>query len=488
MKERGSGNESGSRDWRAAPAEERNARLASELREAAAKLDPLVTLSRSTQDEILQFRERYEERDANAPLPPVMLRQLRKGSRRYLELQGRLRDLAVRYEPLADLVADELRRLQLDPTLRYAGVGLGTAAALTLYDNYLSLLMIMKDPRLRRLVNDPDRGYGIEEDELSELVERLNSKSNRDRLRKLVDAWDDAPEGLSENAASALEPIRRTIESSVSYRYAHEQTLEASLPTKGRIRRAHFLDRLNHLADDAVGTVSEVFGNGIGLVETRKGKLWNQEEVRRKVLDTLQPLDLLLEKTPFRLTDHFIPGHFGHVAIWMGTEAELDALGVWKQPAMQGEPFWGYRQEVADGHSVLEALRSGVELNTIRQFLNVDDLAILRPKTLAPDQVVPSLIRGFEQVGKEYDFNFDVETTGTIVCSELPYHVYPHIDWQTEAQLGRFTISPDDVAAQAIGEQAAFELILFYHDGRQVEPDAALRLFTDLVGQVGDET
>ena len=470
-------------DWRAGPPEERNARLASELRESAAKLDPLVTLSRSTQDEILRFRERYDGREVDAPLPPVMLRQLRKGSRRYLELQGRLRDLAVRYEPLADLVADELRRLQLDPTLRYAGVGLGTAAALTLYDNYLSLLMIMKDPRLRRLVNDPDRGYGIEEDELSELVERLNSKSNRDRLRKLVDAWDDAPEGLSENAASALEPIRRTIESSVSYRYAHEQTLEASLPTQGRIRRAHFLDRLHHLADDAVGTVSEVFGNGIGLVETRKGKLWNQEEVRRKVLDTLQPLDLLLEKTPFRLTDHFIPGHFGHVAIWMGTEAELDALAVWEQPAMQKDPLRGYRQEVAEGRSVLEALRSGVELNTIRQFLNIDDLAVLRPKTLAPDQVVPSLMRGFQQVGKEYDFNFDVETTGTIVCSELPYHVYPHIDWQTEAQLGRFTISPDDVAAQAIGEHAPFELILFYHDGEQVEPDEALRLFTDLVRQ-----
>ena len=57
--------------------------------------------------------------------------------------------------------------------------------------------------------------------------------------------------------------------------------------------------------------------------------------------------------------------------------------------------------------------------------------------------------------------NFDVETTGTIVCSELPYHVYPGIDWQTEAQLGYFTISPDDVALQAVGEEAAFELVLF---------------------------
>jgi hypothetical protein len=171
----------------------------------------------------------------------------------------------------------------------------------------------------------------------------------------------------------------------------------------------------------------------------------------------------------------------------MGTEPELEALGVWEQPAMQEEPFRGYRQDVAEGRSVLEALRSGLELNTLQEFLNVDDLAVLRPKTLAPDQVVPSLMRGFQQVGKEYDFNFDVETTGTIVCSELPYHVYPHIDWQTEAELGRFTISPDDVAAQAIGDKAAFELILFYHDGGQVEPDEALPLFTDLVRQDVDE-
>ena len=478
-------NESTSPDWHAWPPEERNARLASQLRKSAAELDPLVTLSRSTQDEIVRFRERYDERGSDAPLPPVSLRRLRKGSRPYLELQERLGALAVRYEPLARLDANELSRPEIDRAVRYAGVAVATAAAVTLYDNYLSLLMIVKDGRLRRLINHPDLGYGIQQDELWEIVERLNSKSNRRRLRGLVDAWEDPPEGLSEDAADVLEPMSRTIESSASYRYAQEETHEEPLPTQRRLRREHFLDRLERLGDDALGTLSEVFGNGIGLVETRKGKLWEQADVRRKVLDTLQPLDLLLEKTPFRLTDFFIPGHFGHVAIWMGTEAELEALGVWKQPGMQGDPFCGYRELVAEGRSVLEALRSGVELNTLREFLNVDDLAVLRPKTLAPDQVVSSLLRGFQQVGKEYDFNFDVETTGTIVCSELPYHVYPGIDWQTEAQLGRFTISPDDVALQAVGEDAAFELVLFYHDGQQVESDVALSMFTGLVRQDG---
>jgi hypothetical protein len=469
-------------DWYTGPPAERNARLASELRRSVAKLDPLVTLSQSAQDEILRFRERYDQRRSDEPLPPVSLRKLRKGSRRYLALQERLIALAVRYEPLAR--PDETSSLELDPTLRYAGVGLATAAALTLYDNYLSMLTIMRDRRLRRLINDPDLGYGIEEDELWELVERLNSEPNRRRLRKLIDAWDDAPQRLSPDAEDLLAPIRLTIESSVSYRYARAEMHLQPLPTDGQLRRARFLDRMEQLANDALGTVSELFGNGIGLVETRRGKLWEQEDIHRQVLETLRPLDLLLEKTPFRLTDYFIPGHFGHVAIWMGTDSELQTLGVWEQPGMQAPPFLEYRQDVADGRSVLEALRSGVELNTLREFLNVDDLAVLRPKTLPSNQVVPSLVRGFRQVGKEYDFNFDVETTGTIVCSELPYHVYPRVDWRTEEQLGRFTISPDDVALQALGEEAAFELVLFYHDGKQVEPDKALSTFTDLVRKV----
>jgi uncharacterized protein YycO len=216
-------------------------------------------------------------------------------------------------------------------------------------------------------------------------------------------------------------------------------------------------------------------------VETRKGKLWNDTQVRDRLLGVLQPLDVLLEKTPFRLTDFFIPGHFGHVAIWMGTDAQLDASGVFARPEMQEEPLSGYRAEIQTGQSVLEALRTGVELNTLAQFLNVDDVAILRPKALSKDDVIESLVRAFKQVGKEYDFNFDVETTGSIVCSELPYHVYPRVRWKTAPQFGRFTISPDDIASLALGDDAAFELIVLYHDGRPIDTDADLAFMEALM-------
>ena len=71
------------------------------------------------------------------------------------------------------------------------------------------------------------------------------------------------------------------------------------------------------------------------------------------------------------------------------------------------------------------------------------------------------------QVGKEYDFNFDVETTDRIVCSELCYVVYTDIQWPTDKTLGRATISPDNVARRAI--EGRLDLILFYHDGTRID-------------------
>ena len=102
---------------------------------------------------------------------------------------------------------------------------------------------------------------------------------------------------------------------------------------------------------------------------------------------------------------------------------------------------------------------------------------------LTETQIRESLLRAFQQVGKQYDFNFEVETLGKITCSELPYHVYPGVDWETEEQLGQFTISPDQVAAQVFGEETPFQLLDFYHDGEHVDPAEASSLMRRLMAE-----
>jgi uncharacterized protein YycO len=116
---------------------------------------------------------------------------------------------------------------------------------------------------------------------------------------------------------------------------------------------------------------------------------------------------------------------------------------------------------------VVEALRSGVEMNTLAQFLNVDDLALLRQENLNDAERAAVVVQALRQVGKSYDFNFDVETTDRIVCSELVYHAYGHLEWPTKRVLGRVTISPDNIAVRATG-QGPLTIAALYHDGEHV--------------------
>ena len=213
-----------------------------------------------------------------------------------------------------------------------------------------------------------------------------------------------------------------------------------------------------------MNAMSSIFGNAVGLIETRKGRLYGDIRVEQALRVRLKPGDILLEKTPFRLTDRFIPGHWGHVAVWLGSEAELRHIGLWDDPLIIP-----YRTAIINGHGVCEALRDGVQLNPLSRFLNVDDCAILRQPGADQSDLVRQSLR---QLGKHYDFNFDVDSADTIVCSELVYTVYTGIEWPTTRTLGRFTITPDQVAQRALSNGPLVTIAL-WHDGREESAPAA---------------
>ena len=210
-------------------------------------------------------------------------------------------------------------------------------------------------------------------------------------------------------------------------------------------------------------TTSQLVGNTVGLVRWRNGKLKNDEAMLKVLQAQLQPGDILLEKTPFALTDKSIPGHFGHAAIYTGTAEQLRNLGTLTLPHVQK-----HLAKIEMGQVVVEALRNGVQLDSLQDFMNIDDIAILRPKYLSAEARLEAVNLALGNLGKKYDFNFDVNTTETIVCSELIYIVYPQIDFVTKRVLGSFAITPDDIAVQASNDNDPLELILFGHDGKLV--------------------
>ncbi|ANQ83606.1 hypothetical protein dqs_0530 [Azoarcus olearius] len=353
-----------------------------------------------------------------------------------------------------------------DPALaavQHAGILMSLAAALTLYDNYLLAISLYQDDSVLRLkLNRGDRGFALDRGELDRITRAFASPENRRRVRRGIDWFERNRSTASAEAIDGSAYLGALIAQSPSYQMVREASPLAELGAHFGIFRVATADTLATLRDESLNLYSLLFGNTVGLVETRRGKLDRRADVEARVAGTLRAGDILLEKTPFRLTDTFIPGHWGHAAIWVGDEAELRALGIWEHPLVQA-----HAAQIRAGRGVVEALRSGVEMNPLANFLNIDDLAVLRADTMTPEGRVAVVLQALRQVGKAYDFNFDAESTQRVFCSKLVYLAYGDMQWPTARIFGRVTVSPDNIAARATGD-GPLSVALLYHEGEEV--------------------
>ncbi len=175
--------------------------------------------------------------------------------------------------------------------------------------------------------------------------------------------------------------------------------------------------------------------------------------------NSLQPFDILFEKTTFRITDRFIPGHFGHVFIYLGKRKDL---------CSNSQLSKSIDENTTDSLIFVEANLGGVRLTNIEQYLNADDLLVLRtPKFfLSTNKKVELIDFISKQLGKPYDFLFDVHSNDKLICTELIYNCFDNLNWQTKSYLGKETLCPDDVAKTLLLN--SFSIIKFYHNCKLV--------------------
>lgn len=445
----------------------------------------------------LQFAELHKDKFKGQNLSHEDMLALYESGKQYLVLREKILELAHRYDRAADnktvieykpnsgtsittvnapatpvaLGAPNTTQtlMRIDPT---DAVGrdllirtkVSLSAALVLYDNYMiGIYPYLKNKKTRKMLNEDIPDFHLK---LDKITDSFFDLENRNKIIRAIGLFK---EDLNYKTANAMETIKeeRYLEflSSQSPFYAFISERHKEIETPGAFR-AYFdrvFDRVRFMNDTFTFIASKVFGNTLGLVAFREGLLKNlSKDEKRDITNQMQPLDILLEKTPFRLTDQFIPGYYGHVAIWVGDESDLRALDLWDHPVIRK-----YQKDILAGKRIIEALRPGVQINSLEHFLNIDDLLVLRDNHLSFEQKREFIIRAFQQIGKEYDFNFDVETDSKIVCSEIVYVVFHDIDWPTKKALGRFTISPDNVASKAFDEndQKVLEPVLMYRSG-----------------------
>ncbi len=422
-----------------------------------------------------------DKMDKGKPLTGDDIALINTGIVEHLALRKDLLAVAEAHECWLDGSEKELLRQGITPESRLTGVMLSLSSAMLLYDNYLLAISLFEgDSKLRRILNERDPGYQVKSIELAKITMNYNSISNRGRVRRAIRFYERAtvhsfkPLVVSREA----EYLKMLIAQSPSYTMVKKWS-----PMYVVGRKVGFLggvtnDTMTTMEREGVNMFSMVFGNAVGLVETRKGKLYKKGNVQTDVSGSLRAGDILLEKTPFRLTDKLIPGYWGHAAVWIGTEAELKELGIWDHPLVSR-----YRDEIREGRMVVEALRSGVEMNTLQHFLNVDSVGVLRKPNQSREARANTVIQALRQVGKPYDFNFDVESKGRVYCSKLVYLSYSGIDWPTKKSMGRTTFTPDDVAIEATRDHV-LQVVTFYHDGKRVNNAPAVRM-AELMGAAG---
>lgn len=415
-----------------------------------------------------------QKAQAGLPLSGRELDLLSSGLATHLDLRKRLLVVAKAHECWLYLSEEELVVAGLTPDIHLDGVMLSLAAALVMYDNYLLTATLFEgDPKLRQLLNEGDRSYLVDKAELLKVAISYNSTTKRARVRRAMRFYEKAmAEGEPPHVNQYLATL---IDQSPSYDMVRKWSPLSVLTRKLGTLENITVDSFATLEHEGVSLFSMLFGNAVGLVETRKGKLYERKDVYAELQTTLKSGDILLEKTPFRLTDKLIPGYWGHAAVWVGTEQELRELGIWDHPLVLR-----YHDHIKNGNLVVEALRSGVEMNPLKGFLNIDSIGVLRRAGLSAQDRKQIVLQALRQVGKSYDFNFDVESLEKVYCSKLIYLAYHGVDWPVKRSFGRTTFTPDDVASNVFS-QDSLQLISFYHDGQKVR-DAPALLLANLMG------
>ena len=65
-------------------------------------------------------------------------------------------------------------------------------AVLTLYDNYmLGVVFFEQDKRLRKIINDPDMGFGLVANKLEEMTLAANSIENRHIIQRAISFYEE---------------------------------------------------------------------------------------------------------------------------------------------------------------------------------------------------------------------------------------------------------------------------------------------------------
>jgi uncharacterized protein YycO len=295
---------------------------------------------------------------------------------------------------------------------------------------------------------------------------------NVDETRRIVNSLTDySPFKLNDflsdyKSTLKLENIEITLNKAST---DHELLLanSISLNIENNVHTIKTITKKDKVIDKTMTTVSalaKAWGKLSDRLKWRNGYLKNDKIALEKMQKSLKPFDLIFETRKFTLSNYTIPGHWGHVGVWLGTKEELISLGIWDR-----ESFKPFRPFVEAGKSIVEIRKEGVNYQTLETFLNLDEIAITRIKGIE-SRASETIDLLAEQLDKKYDFKFNSHTLDKITCSEFITFSFGDLPWIETKTLFQKTLRPDDLALMTVHHPELAELVLYIKGQKKKKP------------------
>lgn len=221
-------------------------------------------------------------------------------------------------------------------------------------------------------------------------------------------------------------------------------------------------------------------GMAISTVQWRHGHLNSGSGALAYLQARMRPLDVFLFSNKHRLSGHTGAGLFGHSAVYLGSERDLRAMGLWNHPAIVP-----HHQAIREGRSVIESAQAdGTALAPVAHLADTDRVVLLRPQ-IGKERKQAAIARLFALVGTRFDHHYRLDESERVFCTELIELGIPELRLPRRPSYGREVILPDDVAKQAISGKGRLRFVAYLRadrDGWGSAGPAALNTDIDRAG------
>jgi hypothetical protein len=401
------------------------------------------------------------------PSQEIALRQLQRS---YWKTRNALLELV--YE-----IWREIERLDRATPQQYL---VALAAASLLVDSARFLRETFHNvPVVRRKLDEPDVIHGIPPRMYDEVQKSLTSPYHAWYLWQATQHYDKhRAKFVAAAADDGLEPMIEIID---RLRKRLRPTLWAYVRTRLRVRGRRAVRRVGRdVLGRGIYALQASLGRGMTYMFVRPGHSPSlPRAIRAKVLELLQPGDVLVVRKEFAASNYFLPGYWPHAALYLGTADDLRELGLADDEHVRrrldqiasATPFTAVLQANEDDAwsgegqhpCVLEAMKDGVRIRSVNSALNSDSIVLIRPR-LERSQIARAISHALMHEGKPYDFDFDFCYSHRLVCTEVVYRAYEGVagvQFDLRRHVGRFALAAGDLLRMALAGRG-FEVVAVY--------------------------